>query len=226
MDIPVEPMTPQQTRKWILKGIRNGERRIFTKFGDGELLCIHGANKGWHTINGDDYTDQSQADVHEALTKLCKRTDTAIGKWPDHAPHSKLRRLHADHLRPPYVDYTSLLLQEGNEEEMLSFWSSVRDLVDIDYVAPARMAPVAQWLRARHIIIADHNAHPIDVAGITASMVVVGAGLAAKPLISTLAEANPSQHLLDVGSGFDILAIGTTRQDQPDAERVRKLFKL
>ena len=219
-------MTPQQTRQWILDGIRAGERRIFVKFGDGELLCMHGANKGYHTINGDDYTDESQAYVHEALTKLSKRTDTAIGKWPDHAPHSLLRQFHADHLKPPYVDYTSLLLQEGNEQEMLSFWTSIRDLVQIDYVAPARMAPVAQWLRARHVVIPDHNAHPIDTAGITAPLVIVGAGLAAKPLISTLAEANTSQHLLDVGSGFDILAIGTTRQDQPDAIGVRKLFNL
>jgi len=217
-------MTAEETRLWILKGMRKGERRIFVKFGDGEYISISGSGSGWQTINGDHYTDEVRVALHGALRKLCKRRDTLVGKWPDGEPWANLRQTHADYLEPRWADYTSLLLQKGNERKMLKFWNAVRQLCEIDYVAPLRMAPVAKWLGARHIIIPDHNAYPIDTTGITAPLVIVGAGFAGKTLIAALADGN--QHLLDVGSGFDILCIGTTRDKQPNEDNVRNIFNL
>lgn len=219
-------MTAEETRSWILDGLRSGHRRIFVKFGDGEYIAMHGKNKGWHTINGDHYTDEVQSALHNALVKLAKHPDAVIAKWPDSEPWADLRQMHADHLHPRWADYTSLLLQRGNERQMFKFWDAVRNLCDIDYVAPACMAPMARWLNARHIVIPDDNAHPIDTTPgeYTAKLVIVGAGFAAKPLIAALSDGD--QHLLDVGSGFDILCRGTTRQDQPDEQHIRNIFGL
>ena len=215
-------MTAAKARAWILDGLAAGQRRIFVKFGDGEYLAIHGAEG--QTINGDTYTEEVRTALHDALLKLAKHPDCMVAKWPTNAPWSHLRMMHADHMEPRWGDYTTLLLQEGNEAEMLAFWKALRTMGTIDYVAPLRMAPVAAWLGARHILIADSNAYPIDPDGITSDIVLVSAGFAAKPLIAALADGN--QTLLDVGSGLDILCGHPSRDKQPDPITTRNLFGL
>ena len=215
-------LSAEDTREWILSGIKAQERRIFIKFGDGELLSIHGAQG--QTINGDTYTTDNQSALHDALLHFADHPDAVVAKWPDHAPWSDLRQMHADHLQPRYADYTSLLLQRGNERQMHRWWSCSRDLCDIDYVAPERMAPVAKWLGARHHVIAESNAD-IDSITPTGNLCILGAGFAAKRLMHRLSTTT-TMHLLDVGSGLDSLAVGTTRQDQPDPDHIRNIFGL
>lgn len=215
-------LTAEQTREWILSGIKAGERRIYIKFGDGEYLAIQGAQG--ETINGDTYTAEQQHAIHDALRYFATCPDAMVGKWPDHAPWADLRQMHADHLQPRWADYTSILLQRGSERQMHRWWCAIRDLCDIDYVAPARMAPVAKWLGARHHVVAESNAN-IDDIHPTGNLCILGAGFAAKRLMHRLSTTT-TMHLLDVGSGLDSLAVGTTRQDQPDPSHIRNIFGL
>jgi hypothetical protein len=215
-------LSAEDTREWILSGIKAGQRRIFIKFGDGELLAIQGSVG--QTMNGDIYTPDQQVALHDALLHFAAHPDAVVAKWPDEAPYAHLREMHADHLQPRYADYTSLLLQRGNERQMHRWWLSIRDLCDINYVAPERMAPVAKWLGARHHVIAESNAD-IDNINPTGDLVIIGAGFAAKRLMHRLSTTTTA-HLLDVGSGLDSLVVGITRENQPDPSHVRNIFGL
>jgi hypothetical protein len=219
-------LSAAEARAWILRGLRNGYRRTFIKFGDGEFLSINGATG--QSINGDIYTEDVRYALHDALSYFARQADTMMGYWPDHAPHAHIRAMHATHLAPQWCDYTTLLLQEDNVSDMLDFWKEVmRTGRPLTYVAPARMAAVASWLGAKHIVINDANAYPIDPQGIApAGTCIIGAGFAAKPLIHHLHQALPDLSLLDVGSGFDVLAGVKTRQDQPDPAAAIHTFGL
>lgn len=215
-------MNAQEGRQWILDGIYQGVQRIFVKYGDGEYLSLEGSVG--QTINGDYYCANVREALREALHTLAAHPRCAVARWPDDALYADLRKVHGDPLYPRWADYTTLLLQKGNEAEMLAFWDALRTMGSIDYVAPLRMAPVAAWLGARHIMIADSNAHPIDTDDVTADIVLVSAGFGAKPLIASLSSG--TQTLLDVGSGLDILVGPPTREGQPDHHTVRNLFGL
>lgn len=219
-------LTAKEARSWILRGLINGYRRTFIKFGDGEFLSINGA--GGQSINGDAYTEPVRYALHDALTYFAKQPDTLVGYWPDHAPHAHIRAMHATHLQPQWADYTTLLLQQTNVPLMADFWRQVqRTGRPLTYVAPARMAPVASWLNAKHVVIPDSNAYPIDTQAIPpAGTCIIGAGFAAKPLIHQLHQAMPDLSLLDVGSGLDVLTGTMSRQDQPDPSEAIHTFGL
>lgn len=217
-------LTAAEARWNILSAIAEGRACTFVKFGDGEFLAMHGHSG--ETINGDTYGVVIRQALLNALHYLAPRA--MVAKWPDHAPHADLRAVYADKHKPTYADYTTLLLQQDNISEMLTFWSEVqRTGRPLTYVAPARMAPVASWLNAKHVIIPDSNAYPIDTQAIPPlGTCIIGAGFAAKPLIHQLHQAMPDLSLLDVGSGLDVLAGTITRVDQPEPSEAMRTFGL
>jgi hypothetical protein len=203
----------------------------FAKFGDGELSFI--GKVPVPNVDGQRYSPELAAALHDAFTFLCEHPRGYIAKWE--GPYAEVRDLLVSvwQYRPTYAHYNTLLLRAGAlTPELLAFYCAVRDdRRKKVFVGPAKLEGVAELLRTNaRIVVPPQNAYDevdrverelLNHARSGPIVALFSAGITSKTLIHLVLQHFPETTCLDLGSAFDPAFVGQTRSGQPTPEEAR-----
>ncbi len=201
--------------------IRRGEPFTFVKRGDGEQLCMDGA-EGCN-CDGHPYSPELAARLREAFaffefTFFETQSNVRIVEFADQAA------------------YNSLLHRTDSDlAAVKAFWGAVRESERRKlFVGPIRLSKAAKMLHAEHIWVPKKNVfgyyslyeiamryavHPGDI-------VIFCAGMTAKPLIAEVMQRLPDVTCIDAGSAFDPLCVeGGTRTEQLSMDVLNREYR-
>lgn len=218
----------------FINKIKNSNRIIFTKFGDGEFNCMN-YEKG-HNCDGDTYTDNLGDNLKKSFLDLCnlsKNEDIYIGKW--HSDENKIIRYYGDLLYNnlienktdlidiPFVDYHLCYndhLSFGENHDLYNFVKTIQDINKFKIIISNNnnirllnifkgdfyiTIPYNSWF-ANNMYNELYNILYNYLNENNDAIVILSAGLASKILISNLALKFENASFIDIGSGFDLLA--------------------
>lgn len=212
----------------MIDKIKNNERVIFTKFGDGEYLCMnyrHGMN-----CDNDRYTPELGTSLRKAFCILSSMENTYIGKWNDDTINSFNASLYYNYLQElnkpiqyiPFVNYhlitndqtfntdTSLYhfvktIQECHRNKIIISNEKNKRLMTIFKGNEYITIPSNSWYANGY-----YNELYNDIVSKLSSeqddMILISGGLASKVLIQEIASQFNKVSCIDIGSGFDILS--------------------
>jgi hypothetical protein len=207
-----EPLTLESLTSWI----KTGTNFIFEKRGDGELDCLKG--KQGKNCDGQSYTPELKAALASAYAGL-----------------ENLSKVYPRCFIVEWGDPFSILHQQPNDKAKIrSFWLAValchRPKV---FIGPERLIPVIQFLHTSLYIgvpsteaySADWLVRPALIKALSKdSIFIFSSGLASKVWCNAIASSEIT--VIDAGSAFDPLFVGTTRTMQWSPEECRNLYKL
>ena len=221
----------------ITEKIKNKEKVIFTKFGDGEYIAMRLNDINDHNCDGDRYTHQLGVETSKAICELADRSSDEyiyIGKWRDYS-HSEI----IEYYHSLYYDY---LINNNKEEKYIPFInytlvypdnhfdtnnSNIFDFVDTiqksSYnkviISNERNMKLQTVFKSDTFIsipeqswyangLYDNIKNSIEeILKIKPdSLLLIAAGLASKILINEISKEYPNVSIIDLGSGYDILA--------------------
>jgi hypothetical protein len=213
-------VTEADTVDLLVNLIEKREPFCHVRFGDGDVMYATGTGSKI-TGDGEKWTPHLQQRMIQAWLALCKAREVRllvgdvesydvsdgveaewrvllqVGEWVRGEP---IQTVHIEALRcsRPYASLAYDAIRNDDRHKL--------------YVAPERLAPVAKWLRAKHIVAPLHNAHQnidqiaekVDVAPMP-KVLLVSAGRGGKILQSHFALTAPDMTQIDIGSGLDML---------------------
>lgn len=219
-------MTRPDTLRLFTDKLAQRESFTFVKFGDGEAMCMSGARG--QNCDGHRYSPELGDRLTQAFKVLSQRSDTFIAEWkgPYREVLDNLIKQHS--LKPQLVDYDSILHVKPLLPELRDFYTTLnRSKRRKIFVGPRRLIDggVSRFLEASMVIEVPllnsftqyENIRDATVSAIGPAddaIVVVSAGMPAKPLIADLLARKPVLTCIDTGSAFDPLFAGNTRLGQ------------
>ena len=211
----------------MLEKLNKGQRVIFTKFGDGEIMCmkhITGQN-----CDHDTYSPELGDKLKDAFVTLCLRSaedNIYIGRW--HADDLNAFLLQLLYERgvhvcetPPFVHYHFVYpdhkfaldanmycfvdcIQGCNRHKVVVSNSTNRRLETIFKGLSFIELPHNSWfVNGQYDTVKGHVSEMLNVYN--DGIVLIAGGLASKVLINELSMEYKNASFIDIGSGFDIL---------------------
>lgn len=199
----------------LLKKLERGENIVFTKFGDGEYLCMLGISG--HNCDGDTYTLWLKDALKKALINLSKKKNTYIGKWHTSEVYNYYKRIvkpygidipfvsyhlimnDKDFLHTPYM-YTFVKFVASTTRKKILFankWNKrLKDLFRADIFIEI---PESSWSLEYETWKAALEKHVEKDA-----LILLAGGLCSKVLIHDITSVHDVS-CIDIGSSFDIL---------------------
>ena len=214
----------------------------FTKYGDGEMICIskigHPDNGG-QNCDGHPYSEELGEMLKDSLLSNARRARVFLGDWTgwNGDTLSEYRDELLGGIVPNYVLYEILLNHENEpNESLLKLHEAIKyeNRTKI-FVGPERLNGVKQMLNCdTHIKVPLHNTfseynrildeclkrvRPYNIF-------LFSCGMPSKVIIDELLKKEENLTCLDFGSGFDnILLDEETRQGQVDTTTMKKFYK-
>lgn len=216
------------TRNDIITKIKNNERVIFTKFGDGEHACMtyhSGTN-----CDKDTYTSELGTLLRKAFCILSSIEGAYIGKWHGNDTIAFYASIYYDYLITnnkelnyiPFIDYHFITndiyfntndslynlvqtIQYSNKNKIIISNSRNQRLMNIFKGNHYMTIPDNSWYangkynELYNRIISLLSSDKNDI-------ILIAGGLASKVLIQEIASNFTMVSCIDLGSGFDILA--------------------
>jgi len=219
----------------LINNIKNNNRVIFTKFGDGEYNCmIHTVG---NNCDGDTYTNDLGDKLKEAfneLSYLSKDDDGIyIGKWHSDVQimlryyssifYDFLKEKESNLINIPFVDYHYCYNEHrhfGENKDLYNFVKTIQEINKYKLVVSNEenvklslifkvnnyiTIPPNSWY-ANNLYDKLYNAIDNQLNNYNDAIVILSAGLATKVLIKDLAIKYKNASFIDIGSGFDLLA--------------------
>jgi glycosyltransferase involved in cell wall biosynthesis len=202
----------------LLQKLISNEPFAFIKFGDGEQHCMEYV-KG-ENCDGQAYSLELNQALRKAFNFLYNLPDTYIAFWRD----KDSLQLGNILLHPKDKDLTPIH----------DFYKTLSNLDRIKvFIGPSKLSKVTEMLKAKFIEVPERNAFANYNAILDKlrpycqnnSIFIFSCGLAAKPLIASVLEANHNVTCLDTGSAFDPIFLGQTRDYQPPLIEMQELYK-
>lgn len=203
---------------WV-ENINNNKNFSFVKFGDGEFNCMTGVNG--LNCDGHKYSPALSKKLHIAWEHLIKYDNIYIGEWTMN--YTQLRKKLAKKHKINYINFEILLTRKLYPEKYEFFKSVKNSPRKKIFIGPERLSNVMRFLNVNKMItIPLTNAFNVYDKILNKALeeqennaiYIFASGMMTKPLISDLLKQNPCITCLDVGSGFDILFVGATREGQ------------
>jgi len=226
----------------LLNKLLNNERVIFTKFGDGEYLCMKLENIGSCNIDKDTYTLELGLKLREAFCNLCNKSDKEniyIGRW--HSDDKKVSIFYCNllydfyitnniELKPvPFVNYHFCLNDYNfNKNNVLfEFVKTIKNInktkIIVSNYRNKKLSvifngnyyieiPFDSWFANGYYNRLENNLTELLNINNDAIVLIAG-GLASKIIISNLSDKFPKTNFIDIGSSFDILVSKTNTRD-------------
>ena len=215
------------TLKIFTDKIKKGENFVFTKLGDGELLCLSGAVG--NNCDAHPYSKDLADKLVDAFRRFSNRENVYIGEQRDFFSKEKEAFVKEYGLRFNWVDCNILLNRKGScTPELHDFYKAIKESTRKKvFVGPKRLSGVASMLNADHITVPEINAFSEYYSILEAFKEMSGciylfsAGMMSKPLIEILSSENIC---IDLGSAFDPLFVGETRTNQETKEVLGQFY--
>lgn len=196
--------------------IRNNIACIFAKYGDGELSAATFQNG--NNCDGTPLTYKLGNKLRESLQYIVKQPNNMIGKWPIPSVYNFWQSL-VD-LPINYVDYHTVINDKESiyNIDKLELLKSIKEcnrkkiyianpllkraklLLNIDIHIEVDFS---NWFETDYDSVRDSICKSIDSDSNT--IIMVSAGIGAKPLISDLHRLYPNAIYIDIGSALDTI---------------------
>jgi len=196
--------------------IRNNIACIFAKYGDGELSAATFQNG--YNCDGTPYTYNLGTKLKESLKYIVKQPNNMIGKWPVERVYNYWQSLVDTPIN--YVDYHTVLndTESINNTDKLELLKSIKESTRKKiYIANPLLKRSKILLNIDlHIEVGFSNWFETDYERVyktvcsmiesdTNTLIIISAGIGAKPLIADLHKLYPNAIYIDVGSALDTL---------------------
>lgn len=219
----------------LLQCLQRGRRIVYTKFGDGEYMCINkpiGRN-----CDNDTYSAKLGGELQKAFCSLVvafneQNESVWIGMWREPHVSTYFARLYyqyktcigalREHHTIPFVEYHTVYNSHDSltNSAMYDFVKYIQTYPNGKIVIsnPQNRRLLSIFRAAEYVNIPSHSwyAHGMYDSIRTKledflnahpkSIVILACGLATKVLIADVMKRHPQASFIDIGSGFDLLA--------------------
>lgn len=221
----------EETLKLFIQNLNDFKPFVFTKFGDGEAICMSGQFKdGDINCDKQPYSKELGKKLLASAYFLSKQKNVFIGEWNYDGYADVLSDLFQD-LNFNYVDYETILHTENSPLDLLGeFYGALSaSPLRIVYICPRFLTRAANYFGASPVFISQ----PFDITQTTVNIgkydiYLYSAGMASKVLIHELLGKYPSTTHIDIGSGLDNIFYGNTRAKQlpfNESSTYRSIFR-
>lgn len=226
--------------EWTKK-IENIENFHFVKFGDGEFFCMMGVQG--KNCDNHPYSKELGDKLYESWYFFNKLDNVWVAEWAGHkqdmnfnSPSEIFQKelLEKTNTNVKFVHY-EILLQNILLPEKLDFFKSIKESKRKKiFVGPKRLKGVVNFLNVDYIIevplVNSFSLYGEILKKILKEIekdciILTCVGMPAKSLIHKAIEYNKNITCLDVGSGFDSIFVGQTREGQLNINVVRKFYE-
>lgn len=210
----------------------NGERVIYTKFGDGEYICMTLQKIGDTNCDNDKYTYELGIKLKEAFCNLCERSDKEniyIGKWHTQEVSKFCSNFLYDYYISnekelksiPFVNYHFCQIDYNfnKNDNLLEFVKTVKHSnkikIIISNIQNKKLGiifngnyfieiPNNSWFANGYYNKLEENL--INLLNIhNDAIILIAGGLASKIIIANVSAKFQNASFIDIGSSFDIL---------------------
>ncbi len=221
--------------------IKSNDNLSFIKFGDGEFLCMDG--KVGKNCDHHSYSRELGDKLYDAWFYFNTLNNVYINSWVGHKPEAGINSPSArfqeelvkktKKLRVKFVPQ-EILLQNTLSESKFNLFKTVKysNRKKI-FIGPARLFAVKNFLNIDKLIkipLINSFSEYDEILKNAVSEIedncifLLSAGMPAKSIIHKLIEKNKNITCLDIGSGFDSLFAGITREGQLDSQTLKKYY--
>lgn len=218
----------------ITEKIKNKEKVIFTKFGDGEYIAMRLNDINDHNCDGDTYTHQLGVETSKAICELADRSSDEfiyIGRWHTNEIVKYYHELYYDYLINnnknekyiPFVNYHTVYPDNHFDTNDSALFEFVEAVQKSDYnkviISNERNKKLQMVFKSdTYICIPERSWYANglyddiknsveDILKVKKdTLILTAAGLASKILINEISKEYPNTSIIDLGSAYDILA--------------------
>lgn len=209
----------------------------FTKFGDGEIICILKLfTEGQTNCDYQSYSEKLSEKLIESLKFFSEKENVFIGEWnygDDYETKFK-DYLTNNQIKLNYVAYSTLLhIEDADVLKLKSFYKGLKNVENKIYVCPRKLEGSISLFRELNFLFVKENEVFSDYEAIKEYLLTTNydvflysCGLMSKVLIADILKERPNTTHIDIGSGLDNLFIGQTRAYQIDMATIKKIYEL
>lgn len=209
-----------------------GDDFVFTKFGDGEIICMLGLYKEGDTnCDYQRYSPYLSEKLWQAAKFYSDKKNIFIGEWNDLFGDLFKAELSRRRINFNYAPYDSVLhIERENIIQVVDFYKTLKSKQKKIYVCPERLEGVERFLDCEVIHVKERDAFSeyetikSKLLSTDSTIFLYSCGLMSKVLIHDVLQNNSKTTHIDIGSGLDNLFYGVTRNYQIAKEDVIKLY--
>ena len=219
----------------LIDYINEGQYFTYTKFGDGEIICMEKKFPiGQTNCDYQIYSNELGDKLIESLVYFSDMPFVYIGEWDFDLYQDVFNKILDEHnVNLKYTSYKLLLHIIGADIQTLKkFYFTIKNKpVRKVYVCPEKLNDVKSFLDCDVINVPEKNAYSeydIIKEKLLSSeydIYMYSAGLLSKVLIKDIMQKHPNKTHIDIGSGLDNLFIGETRDKQIEKETLRAIYE-
>lgn len=213
----------------------------YTKFGDGEIICILKKYKdGESNCDYQYYSDRLSEKLIKSLSFYSGKENVYIGEWnfgdSCHILFSDFVSKKGFKLN--FVPYSILLHIETDEiictplSDLQFFYNTLKTRSNKVYVCPPKLNDAKSFLNCDVFNIkgkdafSEYDKIKEELLKTNYDIYMYSAGLMSKVLIADLMIEKPNSTHIDIGSGLDNIFAGITRKYQIDTLKLRSLYNI
>jgi hypothetical protein len=208
------------------------ESFVFTKFGDGEIICMLNLyNIGDTNCDYQSYSTELSEKLWESANYYSNNSNIFIGEWKEIFVEKFLEELKIRNINFQYCPYESLLhIKRIDIDNLVSFYKTLKQKPKKIYVCPNRLNQAKDFLDCDILNIPENEAFS-DYENIKNQLLssdyniyMYSCGLMSKVLIHDVLKLKPETTHIDIGSGLDNVFYGITRRYQLEKEEIINLY--
>jgi hypothetical protein len=215
--------------------VEQGYNFSFTKFGDGEAICMSmNFKEGDSNCDYQSYSLQLSIKLIEAYLFFTLKENVFIGEWNFGDIYEDILKniLNRNNLKLQYAPYSTMLNVEGGRlDELKSLYETIGNSNKRKvYICPEKLNGAKSLLKCDVLNIPEREAfyqyeHIVThLLNSDYEIFLYSAGLLSKVLISDIMKKNPNTTHIDIGSGLDNLFVGETRSSQVEYNELNKFY--
>lgn len=212
--------------------IQQNQPCLFAKYGDGEFDSLRNQGGGVN-VDGTPFTSKLKTSLLESLQVYKDKKNIFIGSVEEEFFENLLG------FTLQWCTYHTVIIDDYDSTKHLQLWKAIKECKRKKiYVANEGMSKACDIFKIdKHICIGRHrwfedtfeetvSAIKNEIIDDSNTMILVSAGMGAKPLLAKLYEAYPNAIYLDIGSAFDLVATGqVTRGYKADYSKLCEYLK-
>jgi hypothetical protein len=215
--------------------VEQGYNFSFTKFGDGEAICMSmNFKEGDSNCDYQSYSIELGKKLIEAYLFFTLKENVFIGEWNFGDIYENMLKdiFGSNNLKLQYVPYSTMLNVEGGRlDELKSLYETIGNSNKRKvYICPKKLNDAKSLLKCDVLNIPEREAFSQYeqivnyLINSDYEIFLYSAGLLSKVLISDIMQKNPNTTHIDIGSGLDNLFIGETRSSQVEYNELNKFY--
>jgi hypothetical protein len=207
----------------------------FTKFGDGEIICIlKFYREGATNCDKQSYSEKLSIKLIESLNFYSRNDNVYIGEWnfKDYYDSSFKDFLIKKDIKLNFVPYITLLhIQGADIIKLKSFYEALSKKSNKVYICPPKLNVVKSFLNCEILNIKKNEAFSEyekvkeHLLNQNYDIYLYSCGLMSKVLIADILKEKPNTTHIDIGSGLDNL-LDITRSYQLSPNEMKNIYKI